>query len=58
MRADLAAPETPRPALAGAETLFLHDGGAGGHGLEPRAILDVARVAGSSGWCCSPRKAW
>ncbi|WP_433225190.1 NAD(P)H-binding protein [Actinomadura formosensis] len=46
VRADLAAPETLRPAFAGAEALFLHDGGAGGHGLDPRAIVDVARVAG------------
>jgi uncharacterized protein YbjT (DUF2867 family) len=46
VRADLAAPETLRPALDGAEALFLHDGGAGGHGLDPVAILDVARVAG------------
>ncbi|GAA4632083.1 NAD(P)H-binding protein [Actinoallomurus vinaceus] len=46
VRADLAAPETLRPALDGAETLFLHDGGAGGHGLDPRAILDVVRGAG------------
>ena len=46
VRADLAAPETLRPALDGAEALFLHDGGAGGHGLDPRAILDVARVVG------------
>lgn len=46
VRADLAAPETLRPALGGAEALFLHDGGAGGHGLDPRAILDAARDAG------------
>ncbi|MFW6721469.1 SDR family oxidoreductase [Streptomyces sp. MAR4 CNY-716] len=46
VRADLAAPETLRPALQGAEALFLHDGGAGGRGLDPRAILDVARGAG------------
>ncbi|GAA3935208.1 NAD(P)H-binding protein [Actinomadura viridis] len=46
LRADLAAPETLRPAFDGAEVLFLHDGGAGGHGLDPRAILDVARGAG------------
>ncbi|MFF5258168.1 SDR family oxidoreductase [Actinomadura viridis] len=45
VRADLAAPETLRPAFDGAEVLFLHDGGAGGHGLDPRAILDVARAA-------------
>ncbi|NRQ33424.1 NAD(P)H-binding protein [Nonomuraea sp. NN258] len=46
VRADLAEPETLRPAFAGGETLFLHDGGAGGHGLDQEAILDVA---GSSG---------
>ncbi|WP_182897103.1 NAD(P)H-binding protein [Microbispora sp. H10830] len=46
VRADLAAPETLRPALDGAEALFLHDGGTGGVGLDPRAILDVARAAG------------
>jgi len=46
MRADLAAPETLRAALDGAEALFLHDGGAGGSGLDPRAILDVTRGAG------------
>ncbi|MEU6350352.1 NAD(P)H-binding protein [Streptomyces sp. NPDC047072] len=45
-RADLAVPQTLRPALDGAETLFLHDGGAGGHGLDLRAVLDVARTAG------------
>lgn len=44
--ADLAAPQTLRPALDGAQAFFLHDGGAGGHGLDPRAILDVARDAG------------
>ncbi|MEU8055062.1 NAD(P)H-binding protein [Microbispora bryophytorum] len=46
VRADLAAPETLRPALDGAEALFLHDGGTGGVGLDPRAILDVAEAAG------------
>lgn len=46
VRADLAAPETLRPALRGAEALFLHDGGAGGRGLDPRAILDAARGTG------------
>ncbi|KAB8162970.1 NAD(P)H-binding protein [Streptomyces sp. 3MP-14] len=44
--ADLARPETLRPALDGAEALLLHDGGAGGHGLDPRALLGVARDAG------------
>ncbi|MBB4934785.1 uncharacterized protein YbjT (DUF2867 family) [Lipingzhangella halophila] len=46
LRADLGAPETLRPALDGAEALFLHDGGAGGFGFDPRAILDVAAGAG------------
>jgi uncharacterized protein YbjT (DUF2867 family) len=46
VRADLAAPQTLRPAFDGAGALFLHDGGAGGQGLDPRAILDVARGAG------------
>ncbi|MEU7912222.1 SDR family oxidoreductase [Microbispora bryophytorum] len=46
VRADLAAPETLRSALDGAEALFLHDGGTGGVGLDPRAILDVAEAAG------------
>ncbi|GLZ05187.1 NmrA family transcriptional regulator [Actinomadura sp. NBRC 104412] len=45
-RADLSAPRTLRPAFDGAEALFLHDGGQGGHGLDPRAILDVAIGAG------------
>jgi uncharacterized protein YbjT (DUF2867 family) len=44
--ADLTAPETLRAALDGAEALFLHDGGAGGHGLDPRAVLDETRKAG------------
>ncbi|MFD5317764.1 NAD(P)H-binding protein [Streptomyces sp. NPDC127098] len=44
--ADLATPESLRPALDGAEALFLHDGGAGGHGLDPHAILAVARDTG------------
>ncbi|MFI6925178.1 NAD(P)H-binding protein [Nonomuraea spiralis] len=46
VRADLSAPGTLRPVLAGAEALFLHDGGTGGHGLTPADILDVARTAG------------
>ncbi|WP_062216292.1 NAD(P)H-binding protein [Streptomyces sp. NBRC 109706] len=44
--ADLTVPETLRPALAGAEALFLHDGGAGGQGLDPRALLEVVADAG------------
>ncbi|WP_407566097.1 SDR family oxidoreductase [Streptomyces sp. 184] len=46
VRADLTAPETLRPALDGADALFLHDGGAGGHGLRPRDILAAAGAAG------------
>ncbi|MFF1867261.1 NAD(P)H-binding protein [Kitasatospora herbaricolor] len=46
LRADLSAPETLGPALDGAEVMFLHDGGAGGQGLDPRAVLEVARAAG------------
>ncbi|MEV6763392.1 NAD(P)H-binding protein [Streptomyces sp. NPDC051105] len=46
VRADLAEPESLRPALGGAEALFLHDGGTGGHGLDARAVLAVARDAG------------
>jgi uncharacterized protein YbjT (DUF2867 family) len=46
LRADLAAPETLRPAFDGAGALFLHDGGAGGQGTDSRGILDAAREAG------------
>ncbi|MEO3810237.1 NAD(P)H-binding protein [Sphaerisporangium sp. B11E5] len=46
VQADLAEPESLRPAFDGAGVLFLHDGGAGGHGLAPRAIVDVAKAAG------------
>jgi uncharacterized protein YbjT (DUF2867 family) len=46
VRADLTEPETLRPALDGAEVLFLHDGGAGGQGFDPRAVLDVAGATG------------
>lgn len=45
-RADLADPESLRPAFDGARALFLHDGGAGAHLLSPRDILDVAKRAG------------
>jgi uncharacterized protein YbjT (DUF2867 family) len=43
MRADLTEPETLRPAVDGAEALFLHDGGGG---FDPRAVLGVAEAAG------------
>jgi uncharacterized protein YbjT (DUF2867 family) len=46
VRADLSAPETLRPALAAAEALFLHDGGTGGHGVDAKAVVDVAVAAG------------
>ncbi|QKW33647.1 NAD(P)H-binding protein [Actinomadura sp. NAK00032] len=46
VRADLSEPETLRPAFDGAETLFLHDGGAGGQRLGSWAILEAARDAG------------
>ncbi|MER7541485.1 NAD(P)H-binding protein [Spirillospora sp. NPDC127506] len=46
VRADLTEPDTLRPALDGAEALFLHDGGAGGHGFDPKAVLDAAEAAG------------
>jgi uncharacterized protein YbjT (DUF2867 family) len=45
VRADLAAPESLRPALDGAEALFLHDGGAG-HGADSAGIVAAARDAG------------
>ncbi|MEU2427431.1 NAD(P)H-binding protein [Streptomyces sp. NPDC007851] len=46
LRADLGEPGSLRPAFEGAEALFLHDGGTGGHGLDARAVLDRAREAG------------
>lgn len=45
-RADLTAPESLRAVLDGADALFLHDGGAGGHLLNPGDIVDVAKSAG------------
>ncbi|MGX1884630.1 NAD(P)H-binding protein [Streptomyces sp. NPDC055287] len=45
-QADLAAPESLRPVLDGAEALFLHDTGAGAHLLRPQHILDVAQAGG------------
>ena len=44
-RADLADPESLRPALDGADALFLLVSGAGEH-LDPQGILDVAKAAG------------
>jgi uncharacterized protein YbjT (DUF2867 family) len=46
VRADLAEPQTLRAPFDGAAALFLHDGGAGGHGPDPRAVLDTAKAAG------------
>ncbi|WP_327369060.1 NAD(P)H-binding protein [Streptomyces sp. NBC_01217] len=45
-QADLADPESLRPAFDGADALFLHDTGAGAHLLSPRDILDVAKAGG------------
>jgi uncharacterized protein YbjT (DUF2867 family) len=44
--ADLAEPETLRPATDGARALFLLVSGAGAH-LDPAAILDVAKAGGT-----------
>jgi uncharacterized protein YbjT (DUF2867 family) len=46
MRADLTRPGDLRPALEGADALFLHDGGTSADALQPRNILDAARSAG------------
>ncbi|MFC9972818.1 NAD(P)H-binding protein [Spirillospora sp. NPDC127200] len=45
-QADLTDPESLRPALDGADALFLHDTGANAHRLSLRDILDVAKGAG------------
>jgi uncharacterized protein YbjT (DUF2867 family) len=45
-RADLTEPETFQPLLAGAEALFLHNGGAGAGLATARGLLDVAKRAG------------
>lgn len=45
-RADLASPGSLRPALDGADALFLHDTGAGAHLLDPQDILGAAKAAG------------
>ncbi|MEU8630141.1 NAD(P)H-binding protein [Streptomyces sp. NPDC048669] len=45
-RADLASPGSLRPALDGADALFLHDTGAGAQLLDVRDILDTAKAAG------------
>ncbi|MFF3509998.1 NAD(P)H-binding protein [Streptomyces sp. NPDC002573] len=45
-RADLADAESLRPVFDGAEALFLQNGGAAAHLLNPGDILDVAKAAG------------
>lgn len=45
-RADLAEPESLRPLLDGADTLFLQNGGAGAHLLDLPHLLDVAKAGG------------
>jgi uncharacterized protein YbjT (DUF2867 family) len=45
-QADLTDPESLRPIFDGADALFLHDGGASAHLLNPRGILDVAKAGG------------
>ncbi|MCC9310852.1 NAD(P)H-binding protein [Kitasatospora sp. RB6PN24] len=64
--ADLADPQSLRPALEGAEALFLHDGGAGGQALRAAEILALAEAAGvrrvvllsSLGVVTRPDSAW
>ncbi|MFI8837087.1 NAD(P)H-binding protein [Streptomyces afghaniensis] len=45
-RADLTDAETLRPVLDGADALFLQNGGADAHLLDPGHILDVAKAGG------------
>lgn len=45
-RADLTEPDSLRPALAGAEALFLHDTGMSAHLIQPAAILEMAAASG------------
>jgi uncharacterized protein YbjT (DUF2867 family) len=44
--ADLTDAESLRPVLDGAEALFLQNGGAGAHLLNPQQVLDVAKAGG------------
>ncbi|MFC4035193.1 NAD(P)H-binding protein [Streptomyces polygonati] len=44
-QADLTDPASLGPILEGADALFLHDGGASAHLLNPREILDAAKAA-------------
>jgi len=46
MAGDLTDPQSLRPALDGADALFLHDGGISAEAWRPRDILDLARSAG------------
>ena len=46
LAADLTVPEGLRPAFDGADSLFLHDGGASAQALRPRNILDLAKSGG------------
>ncbi|MFC8198033.1 NAD(P)H-binding protein [Streptomyces sp. NPDC057298] len=45
-RADLVDPESLRPVFDGADALFLQNGGASAHLLNPQDILDVAKAGG------------
>jgi uncharacterized protein YbjT (DUF2867 family) len=45
-QADLTDPESLRSILDGAGALFLHDGGANAHLVNPRDILDIAKAGG------------
>ncbi|MFC4591939.1 NAD(P)H-binding protein [Sphaerisporangium corydalis] len=45
-QADLADAESLRPVLDGADAVFLHDGGAGAHLLNPQGLLDAAKAGG------------
>ncbi|MGV9249099.1 SDR family oxidoreductase [Streptomyces sp. NPDC003710] len=46
-RADLTDAATLRPVFDGAEALFLHNGGAGAHLMNPRDVLDAAKAGGA-----------
>jgi uncharacterized protein YbjT (DUF2867 family) len=47
-QADLIHPESLRPALDGADAMFLHDGGPSAQLLSPPAILGIAKACGVS----------
>lgn len=44
--ADLSDPESLRPVFDGADTLFLHNGGAGARLMNPGDVVDVAKAGG------------